>query len=898
MRGEYTISRTIFEPMIGETLGPYRVLEKIGEGGMGDVYRARDTNLERDVAIKVLPSVWASDPDRLARFRREAQVLASLNHPHIAQVYGVERTVTAGSSSATALVMELVEGPTLADRIARGALPVDEASGIARQIVEAFETAHEHGIVHRDLKPANVKVREDGTVKVLDFGLAKITAPPAPGSASAAISPTLTSPVMSQVGIILGTAAYMSPEQARGKAVDKRTDIWAFGCVLFEMLSGRRPFDGDDVTEILASVVKSEPEWSLLPAGVPPRLVRLMKRCLEKNPRHRLRDIGDAQFELTADASEPAPTNAALQPRVWRERAAWIGALAAAAAVGVGGWMLRPAPSPPGHVTRFSIALPEGQRFTTGTRRIGVSPDGNVIVYAANNQLYRRTLDDPEPRVIPGTNDNPNNPEFSPDGRSIVYSTFELNSQSIVLKRVPATGGTAVRIANVGQARGSVGAWSPGDAALAWDGGRIVGSTPSGIWAMPADGGEGKLLVTVQPEQEVATWPRLIDDGRHLLYTVRRAGETGPDAYSIVVQPVDGGTRKVLVTAGRMGMPVPAGYLAYLRGADLMAVRFDEARQTVSGEPVVIASDVGGQIAVSASGTLVHSTATGVPVRTPVWVDRRGNEEVIGIPPQPISLLRLSPDASRLAVTSGGEIGVWTLAKGTMTRLREAEGGHWDVAWMPDGNRLVFSAGTTLPTARILMKAADGLSTATTVIAPPAGFPNDISRDGRFLLYHKGIGELTLFPLDGSASPRQIVKGMALNAVFSPDGRWVAYQGSETGRSEIFVRSFPNLDVARWQVSTAGGRYPVWSPDGREIIYISNSGRLTAVTLDTQKGVGTGNQVELFRTDAYDTGSNSRPYDMHGNRFVFAKVASDVRPTIVVVTNWFQEVAAKVGGRP
>ena len=886
--------------MIEQVFGPYRIVDKIGAGGMGEVYRARDTNLERDVAIKVLPEVWAGDPERLARFRREAQVLASLNHPHIAHVYGVERGgANAGPAAATGLVMELVEGPTLADRIGDGPLAMDEAIAIARQIVDALDAAHEHGIVHRDLKPANVKVRDDGTVKILDFGLAKMTTPAVAGSASAAMSPTLTSPAMSQIGTILGTAAYMSPEQARGKIVDKRTDIWAFGCVLFEMLSGRRPFDGEDVTEILASVVKSEPAWKLLPASVPPRLVRLIKRCLEKNPRQRLRDIGDAQFELALD-TESAPVSAAPSRHAWRERAVWIGALALVAAVGAAGWMLRRATTAPALVTRFSIVIPEGQRLNAAARRIAVSRDGSMIVYSANNQLYRRALNASEPQAIAGSNESPTFPEFSPDGRSIVYGTFDATSRSFVLKSIPVTGGTAVAVATLSPIR-DAGGWLPAEASMSWDGEQIVGSKPGGIWAVPAGGGAERTLVTVDPAVEVATGPRLINGGRHLLYSVRRVNQTGPEAVNIVVQPVDGGSRKVLVTAGRNAYPLPTGHLVYLRGSDLMAVRFDESRQAISGDPVVVARDVPLPIAMSPAGTLVYLESRGVASRTAVWLDRRGSEEPIPMPPQQISLLRLSPDGSRLTVSSGDEIRVWSIAKQTMTRLREEEGGQWDAAWMPDGNRLLFSAGRTLGSNRILMKAADGSGTATTVVSTEGGgFPNDVSTDGKFLMYHKGVGELMLHTLDGSAPPRQIVKGAALNAVFSPNGKWIAYQAIENSRSEVFVRAFPDLDAGRWQVSTTGGRYPVWSPDGHEIFFISVAGHFTVVKVDSEKGFATGAPVELFRTDAYDTNSNSRPYDIapDGKRFVFPKLANEGRPAFNVVTNWLQEVTAKVDAQP
>jgi eukaryotic-like serine/threonine-protein kinase len=467
----------------GSRLGPYAVEELLGEGGMGQVYRARDTNLERDVAIKVLPDVWALDPDRLARFRREALLLASLNHPHIAQIYGVE-TAAAGAdpvrTTMTALVMELVEGPTLADRIAAGPLSVPDALAIARQIADALDAAHEQGVVHRDLKPANVKVREDGTVKVLDFGLAKAVGPAVAVSSSPSISPTITSPAMTAMGTILGTASYMSPEQARGKAVDRRTDIWAFGCILFEMLAGRRPFDGEDVTEVLASVVRSEPAWAMLPSGVPPPLVRFLRRCLEKDRRLRLRDIGDARLDLAADAAAPAAVPWPTPGNSTRERLLWLAALVVTATIGAGAWWLRSSLPHPGPITRFSIVLPQGQRFTGALRHVAVSPDGDMIVYAANGGLYRRALNDPQPHLIQGTNENATHPEFSPDGRSIAYIALDPTGQTYVVKRVPTTGGTPVTILDLGSMRYPSG-WNPLDSSIRWTGDQIIGPGSSGI---------------------------------------------------------------------------------------------------------------------------------------------------------------------------------------------------------------------------------------------------------------------------------------------------------------------------------------------------------------------------------------------------------------------------------
>jgi serine/threonine-protein kinase len=409
----------------GTRLGPYEIATALGAGGMGEVYRAHDASLDRNVAIKILPDAFARDPDRLARFQREAKVLASLNHPQIAAIYGLER-----SDTGIALVMELVPGPTLADMI-RGSsgLPVSDAIAIARQVAEALEAAHEQGIVHRDLKPANIKVTDDGAVKVLDFGLAKALGPSAATATAGgeiSNSPTVTSPAMTGMGVILGTAAYMSPEQARGKPVDKRTDIWAFGCVVFEMLAGRAPFGGEDVTEVLASVVKSDPDWSLLPSSVPQHLVRLIRRCLEKDRRQRLRDIGDARFELDEiGGSSPAVVGAPAATRLaWRERLAWLAALiVATTAVGSAVWLSRPAVSVGAPVTRFTITLPEGQQFSVGAgyKHVAVSPDGRTIVYAANGQLYTRTLDASEPVPIAGSNESGYAPVFSPNGSSIAY---------------------------------------------------------------------------------------------------------------------------------------------------------------------------------------------------------------------------------------------------------------------------------------------------------------------------------------------------------------------------------------------------------------------------------------------------------------------------------------------
>ncbi len=603
----------------GTRLGPYEVTALIGEGGMGKVWRAHHTALKRDDALKVLPDGFASDPDRLARFRREAQVLASLNHPNIAHVYGLEQ-----SHGVQALVMELVEGPTLADRIAQGPIPVDEALLIAKQIAEALEAAHEKGIIHRDLKPANIKLRPDGTVKVLDFGLAKALEPVWPARVDATASPTITSPaMMTGVGVLLGTAAYMSPEQARGKAVDKRTDIWAFGCVLYEMLTGQRAFGGEDVTETLASVVKSDPAWDALPDGVSPSVCVFLRRCLQKNAKQRLHAIADMRLALDGAFETAVRTGQSVsvaQP-VWR-RALPIAvtAVVAIVATGIAAWSLWPAVELL-TVSRFDYIVPEGRDFRSIDRTvIALSPDGRHFVYNATGGLFLRSMGALEARPIPGTEDTLLNPAFSPDGEAIAY--FQQNQ----LKRISLNGGVPVGICATQVPFGV--SWERDDT--------ILFGQPGGIMRVSANGGTPELVIKAN-EREQLHGPQLLDAEWVLFSVTTVIGPTRWDQAQIAVESLRTRERKVLLQGGSDAHYLPSGYLVYAVGDTLLAVAFDARRLEVTSGPVSViegtmraglpASDSGtGHYTVADNGTLVYvnGNAFNLPGSL-AWVDRNGN---------------------------------------------------------------------------------------------------------------------------------------------------------------------------------------------------------------------------------------------------------------------------------
>jgi serine/threonine-protein kinase len=898
---------------------------------MGQVYSATDVNLARPVAIKVLPDAVAADADRIARFEREARTLASLNHPNIAAIYGLER-----SGATTALVMELVEGQTLSDRIVEGPIPMDEALAIAKQIAEALEAAHEHGVVHRDLKPANVKVRSDGRVKVLDFGLAKVveSAVAVPGDLSR--SPTITTPAMTQAGVILGTAAYMSPEQARGKPVDKRADIWAFGCVLFEMLTGRRVFRNDEVSDTLAMVLTTDPDWSSLPAATPEPIRRLLRRSLAKDPRARLGDIGVARLEIDDAGSEPLageslPTGA--------RRPGWIslaaGAIAVAVIAALAMWMAtRPLPtSQP--ITRALLGVAPADRLMTGTTVEAVmamgrpsttamvfTPDGRAIVFSAERdgrvQLFIRRLDELEAMPIAGT-DGASNPFLSPSGDAVGFYAGG------ALKRVSLDGGAPFIIAQSDLVFGA--SWGRDD--------RIVFANVTGaLWRIPASGGKPEAITKLEPGEVSHRLPYLMPDGQTVLFTTTRAAfPSWDDDTRIVAKSLVSGNQKVLVEGGADARYVPTGHLIYMRRGTLMAVPFDAARVEVSGvhvglfanvmqaaaiQPVQIDSGAG-QFAVSDSGSLGYVTGGIFPQdRWQIgWVDRTtGKFEPLNMPAASYVAPRLSPDGKRIAFnTTSDDWDVWIyeVSRGLATPLAMEDEQSVPV-WTPDGARLAFTSRLASG-ARLLVRNADGSGSAETLAIPnqpqkgatpllPYALPiaNTWTSDGSLVFWY-GAG-IWLFPHD-RAEPKPLVPLGALMAEFSPDGRWLAYTaGRGSLQNEIHAQPYPAMN-RREQVTGQNSFAPVWR--GKEMFFVETSPdslarvRVKAVSITTTPAFDVGTPRLLFE-GPFRVDGPFRGYDVtaDGQRFLMVRAVEqppDRVTQIVFVQNWFEDLKTRVPAR-
>jgi serine/threonine protein kinase/Tol biopolymer transport system component len=808
----------------GSRLGAYEVTGSLGAGGMGEVYRAHDSKLGRDVAIKVLPDSFASDPDRLARLTREARVLASLNHPNIAHVYGIEE-----SNGVGALVMELVEGQTLADLISSSCsggrrIPVDEVLTIAKQIADGLEAAHDQGIVHRDLKPANVKVRPDGTVKVLDFGLAKAVDSTPRSSASAMLSPTI-SVHGTQAGLILGTAAYMSPEQARGKSADRRSDIWSFGAVLFETLAGRHPFDGGDVSDVLASILKSEPAWDGLPVETPAAVKRLLRRCLQKEPRRRLQHIGDARIEIEeAQRAEVIETVHPSTRVVWPERLAWLAALAVTGGLAGVAIAHRNASGPP--ELRVEISTPTGARPGS----FAISPDDRLIVFSADGaggpQLWVRPLNSTSARALAGT-DGAIYPFWSPDARSIGFFT---NNK---LKRVDIEDGQVRPLATVITPAG--GTWGPGGTIL------FVPSDNGGVFRISENGGPATAETPRRSPQLATRWPQLLPDGHHYLFYVARGAEPA-GVYVGEVGTAD--IRKVL--DNDWPAMYGAGRLWFARDTSLYSQSFSLSSRQASGPITRVADDVGrglhaSMFFVSPTGSLAYRTPVSLARRL-TWFDRSGKQlDVVGEEGKTMSNPTLSPDGRFVVVqrTVKDNIDLWSVdltRKGDFTRLTFDPGIQAMPLWSPDGKRLAFN--TIINDASVIaIKRIDAMVPDEVLSLQGAGprIVCDWSPDGRYILYKQfddqtGTMDLWAVPLEGDRAPIAVARTPFddRDGQFSPDGKWVAYDSDESGRPAIYVQPFPQSGAKRL-VSTAGGSQPRWRSDGQELFYVAPDGYLMAV---------------------------------------------------------------------
>ena len=909
----------------GLRVGPYEIVAPLGAGAMGEVYRACDTKLNRIVALKVLPERFALDPDRSARFTREAQLLAILNHPNIAAIYGLEE-----SNGAQALVLELIDGPTLADRIALGPIPVEEALTIARQIAEALEAAHEKGIIHRDLKPANIKIARNGVVKVLDFGLAKVWdgAPQSDLSGS----PRLTATDLGELAV-LGTPAYMSPEQARGQSLDRRTDIWSFGCVLYEMLTGRAPFAGDTISDTLAAILEREPDRTMLPADTPVPIRRLLRRCLEKDRKRRLDSASDARLEIDDAISSPAAETLTLAAppsrRVMPVAIAALAGLTVIAALVV--WtLMRLAPAAPALPVRFAIVpAPDRPLNVSGLDRdLALSPDGRRLVYraggsnTAGSPLMVRAIDRLEAQPVADVS-RAYAPFFSPDNRWIGF--FENTD----LKKVSIAGGPAITLCQ----------FSGIPLGASWGDDNIItfatNAPRTGLWRVSADGGEPTILTTADPAQHEGTYsfPSVLPLGRGVLFTIATASQA--DSL-VVVLDLKTGQRKTLIRGGSDAQYVETGHLIFAAAGALRAVRFDPVRLEVLGDPVTVVERVmmkptgAANYAVSRTGTFVYIGAGLSELATPrelLWVDRKGHEEPTGAPPRAYGTPRLSPDGTRVAAEIYDQITnvwIWDFARETLRRLTFDSGGDGMSVWTPDGRQIIFESGRTgMPS--VYKQAADGTGTVDrlSTSATPQ-WPTSITPDGTWLagfdLLPRTVPNIVFLPLtravvrpssnpapgvsQSPVEPLAETRFKGAMADFSPNGRYLAYQSDESGRSEIYVRPFPRVDNGRWQVSTAGGTRPVWARSGRELFYLDASNSLTAVPVGTSEPtISIGIPAKVFDTK-YAEPNPSRHYDVSadGQRFLMLKdsAAGDPNATavsMVLVEHWFEELKRRVNGK-
>jgi Tol biopolymer transport system component len=876
----------------------YRVTARIGKGGMGEVWSATDTKLGREVAIKLLPGIFAGDPIRLARFKREAQLLASLNYPGIAAIYGIEENAENG---APALVMELVEGPTLADRIIAGPIPLDEALPILRQIAEALEFAHERGIVHRDLKPANIKITPQGQVKVLDFGLAKAMGPDE-ASADISNSPTL-SLAMTEAGLLLGTAAYMAPEQAKAKHVDRRADIWAFGCVTYEMLTSHKAFEGETISDVLAGIIKGEPDWSALPATTPVFMRRLLRRCLQKDVRQRLQAIGDARIAIEealsgAGVESGAAISVGRLPEakpiaLLRRALPWALGASTILCAAIAAWLLlQPKPQP--SAVRFAVPPPENLELLVGGE-MSLSPDGRNLVFvtaagaSTPQTLWLRSLDSLTAHQIPGT-EGGSAPFWSPDSQQI---GFVANGK---LERIAVTGGAPQVLCD------------DSNLFATWNSeGVILFASQGNLYSVPDTGGAPALVLAPDTARHEAGFghPEFLPDSRHFLFLKI---ETISHRFSLEAGSLDSKQVEDLGPVGSDALYAPPGYLFYLDQGTLMARPFNDKALRFTGPAVPVAQNVGFYVgssyayfSVSAAGVLAFQAVPAGATNQLAWFSRTGQK--LGTVGQPNLYTNpaLSTDGSRLAVGMGPhgarDIWIYDLKRGTASRLTFNPADDLDPAWSADGSQVFFSSDRA-GRVDIYQQAANGLGSAQPVFQSKDQnkYADDVSADGRYAIYDTGAGangtELWALPLFGDRKPFALVQGSnfgAHSARFSPNGRFVAYDSNETGKMEVYVQTFPQ-QTGKWQISPSGGLEAFWRRDGKELFYLTPDNQLMAVPVNTDAAsFQAGIPKPLFQAPLVPISNWRNIYfpSPDGQRFLMLTPEGQAKPEpITVVVNW------------
>ena len=886
--------------MIGQTISHYKVLEKIGQGGMGEVYRAEDNTLKREVAIKVLPEQFTKDPQRLARFEREAQLLAQLNHPNIAAIYGLEE-----AEGVRFLALELVPGETLAERVAQGRLPVKEALEVCRQVAEGVEAAHEKGVIHRDLKPANVKLTPEGKVKILDFGLAKAFEGEVP-AADISHSPTLTEE-MTRAGAILGTAAYMSPEQARGEEVDKRADIFAFGSVLYELLTGKRAFGGKTVTDTLAKVLEGVPNWEVLPENTPWRIKELLTRCLTKDPEERLPHIAEARIQIKKAFEEPVSALpvagvSTAQPSPWKRAIPWsIVAVVVMIGVGIFLWSLSQLSSP--LPTKFEISPQTASIFLGNNNDVAISPDGRSIVYSVFDQapqLYLRSLDGLVDSPIPGT-ENGFDPFFSPDGKSLAFF------QQTELKKVLLIGGSPITLSSVAGG-GRSGTWSSQDTI-------VISNGVLGLFRVPATGGEAEQLAVPDSEEQEDEYvdPEVLPGGRNVLFTLR----SGSDP-KVALLSLESGEKKILLEGSRQARYVETGHLIYEQAGtgNLMAVTFDLASLEMTGDPVTILQGVSqttGAVdyAVAKNGTLVYLPAglTGTHEHILVWVDREGRETQVTEEEKDFRVPRISPDGKQIVFSVGdpaaNQVWIYDVEADSLSRFTFDEERSGSSSWSPDSKWLIFQSGRSGAQGMVRQPVDRSVPPERLTSTPNSRhMPNSWSRDGRFLAFTDGNSpatgttDIAILALEEDQEPEYFVATPATECCpkFSPDGKWLAYVSDESGRLQVYVRPFPGPEV-KWLISeeNEGGGQPVWSPDGKELFYRSGD-KTMVVSIQTQDQTLRAESPRVLfegRYVSHSTPAGFQYYDISpdGKRFLMMKEGlAQEQVQVNVVLNWFEEL--------